>query len=239
MTWFGKYWKVLFAILLLIAAALAVFLVLQPQDKAFEQELTATKNISDVLQTRLDAVIEENRKLAEIKDMLPAAMEAVEASREELAKAVEVLAEDRTVLYDNFPGGLKEEDQILYVMDLEDVLNMELMFGTEYGGGQDVYFQFGQTTPIVRLSDGSVLCTVNVGIDFDMSYDAFKDMLLFLEEDPRITSINYTKIDYDAYNDHVVGKATLLYYYLVSELKGYEGPEIDMETGQDTLFQAG
>ncbi len=243
MTWIGKYWKVLLAIVLLIVAVLAVFLVLQPQDKAMEQQMETTKNVTDLLQDRLDTLVAENEKLEEIKDKLPAAMEAVDAAREELKAAHEELTEDRDILYDNFPGGLKEEDQILYVMDLEEILNMELFFGREWDNlykreGQDYFFEFGHITPITRLTDGSVLCTVNIKIDFDMSYDAFKNMLLYLEEDPRITSINYTKIDYDAENDHVVGFATLLYYFLASEDNEYVEPEIDVETGRDSLFDA-
>lgn len=242
MTWFGKYWKVLLAILLLIAAILAVLLVLRPQDKAMEQELESTAMMTDALQTRLNALLAENAQLAAIKDKLPDAIEEVAAARDELSGAMEIMAQDRATLYSSFPGGLKEEDQILYVLDLEELLDMELMFGRTYNSlthseGRDLNFTFGAKQPIWQLSDGSVLWTVRINIDFDMSYDAFKQMLVYLANDERITSISQTIIDYDAQNNRVVGNSSLLYYYLESEANEYVGPEMDLTTGKDTLFE--
>lgn len=238
MSWFGKYWKVILAVLLLIAAVLAVLLVLRPQDKAMAQELESTAMMTDALQTRLNALLAENAQLAAIKDELPGAIEDVAAAREEISDAMELMAEDRVTLYASFPGGLKEEDQILYVMDLEDLLDMEMMFGRVFNSAApDQTFEFGTSQGIIRLTDGAVLYAVNINVDFDMSYEAFKQMLVYLATDERITSIHYTKIDYDAQNDRVVGYATLLYYYLESEDNAYVGPEMDLQTGKDTLFE--
>lgn len=242
MTWFGKYWKVLLAILLVIVAVLAVVFILVPQDKVMETEFNMAGMMTEALQTRLDAQLAENVQLAAIKDELPGAREEVAKSGEDVAAAMEQLEQDRATLYSDFPGGLKEEDQILYVMDLEDQLDMELMFGRTYDSlshseGRDINFAFGVVHPLIQLTDGSILCSVNVDIDFDMSYPEFKQMLRYLAQDERITSINYTKIDYDTANNRVVGYATLLYYYLESEANLYVEPDMNLQTGKDNLFE--
>lgn len=242
MTWFGKYWKVLLAILLVIVAVLAVVFILVPQNKVMETEFNMAGMMTEALQTRLDAQLAENVQLAAIKDELPGAREEVAKSAEDMAAAMEQLEQDRATLYSDFPGGLKEEDQILYVMDLEDQLDMELMFGRTYDSlshseGRDINFAFGVVHPLIQLTDGSILCSVNVDIDFDMSYPEFKQMLRYLAQDERITSINYTKIDYDAVNNRVVGYATLLYYYLESEANLYVEPDMNLQTGKDNLFE--
>ena len=184
----------------------------------------------------------ENVQLAAIKDELPGAREEVAKSGEDVAAAMEQLEQDRATLYSNFPGGLKEEDQILYVMDLEDQLDMELMFGRTYDSlshseGRDINFAFGVVHPLIQLTDGSILCSVNIDIDFDMSYPEFKQMLRYLAQDERITSINYTKIDYDTANNRVVGYATLLYYYLESDANLYVEPDMNLQPGKDNLFE--
>lgn len=242
MTWFGKYWKVLLAILLVIVAVLAVVFILVPQNKVMETEFNMAGMMTEALQTRLDAQLAENVQLAAIKDELPGAREEVAKSAEDMAAALEQLEQDRATLYSNFPGGLKEEDQILYVMDLEDQLDMELMFGRTYDSlshseGRDINFAFGAVHPLIQLTDGSILCSVNIDIDFDMSYPEFKQMLRYLAQDERITSINYTKIDYDTANNRVVGYATLLYYYLESEANLYVEPDMNLQTGKDNLFE--
>ena len=242
MTWFGKYWKVLLAILLVIVAVLAVVFILVPQNKVMETEFNMAGMMTEALQTRLDAQLAENVQLAAIKDELPGAREEVAKSAEDMAAAMEQLEQDRATLYSNFPGGLKEEDQILYVMDLEDQLDMELMFGRTYDSlshseGRDINFAFGVVHPLIQLTDGSILCSVNIDIDFDMSYPEFKQMLRYLAQDERITSINYTKIDYDTANNRVVGYATLLYYYLESDANLYVEPDMNLQTGKDNLFE--
>ena len=104
------------------------------------------------------------------------------------------------------------------------------------GGIGILYFLMMQFMAV--LTDGSYLCSVNIKIDFDMSYDEFKQMLVFLTEDERITTINYTKIDYDPVNQRVVGYATLLYYFLDSDAVPYEEPVLaEQDTGKATLFE--
>lgn len=236
MSWLGKYWKVLLAVILLIAAVIVLLLVYKPARALFEQQVETTVANTALLQLQLDSQLEQNAELELIKDDLGPALADIEAAEEKLAQ-------NRELLYSSFPGGLLEEDQILYVLDLEDILDMEIMFGRTYDSlsgsqGRDVNFIFGSIQPINYLTDGSVLCSVNIDIDFDMPYDAFKDMLVYLTNDERITSINYTKIDYDPVNNRVVGYATLLYYYLDSEAVPYGEPVFEGENpGKSTLFE--
>lgn len=233
MSWIGRYWKVILAVILLIAAVVILVRMYFPERAAYEVQLGVAEVMKTALESSIDAQLEENRELEAIKDDIDPAMKEVE-------KASKQLAEERDVLYGNFPGDLLEEDQILYVMDLEDILNMEVMFGREYNNhvytGQDNVFTFNDKMGLARLTDYAVVSYVPIKIDFDMPYDDFKGMLLFLGNDDRITSINYAKIDYDRSNGHVVGYATLMYYAL--DAVPYEAPVIEgQESGKNDLFR--
>lgn len=234
MSWIGKYWKVLLAVVLLIAAVLILVRMYFPEKAAYEVQVSMAEVLKTALQSSIQEQQEENRELAAIKDEIGPALREVEAASEQLA-------EDRETLYGNFPGDMLEEDQILYVMDLEDILDMEVMFGRVYdslSGSQsrDTVFEFGAPLQLRRLTDNSTLYYTSIKIDFDMPYEAFKQMLVYLANDERITSINYTKIDYDTVNGRVVGFATLMYYFL--DAVPYEAPVIDgQETGKRDLFR--
>lgn len=200
-------WKALVALLLLIAAACVFLFGYRPAKSEFESK---EKELNNMI-TALQSTIAENLRYVDIQDKLPPANEQIEASR--------------LALYQKFPTELKEEDQIMYVVYLEDT------FGTE------IQFQFGTVEPLLPLSDGSTLCGLTLTVNYQTNYEGFKEMINYLASDSRITSIQVATMEYDEASDTAVGYLTLLCYIMDSELLEYVSPDVETpSTGKPNIF---
>ena len=105
----AKYWKLIIALVLVIAAALSF--------KGYLDEEAAYKADAQRLRTfisSLESTIEENMRYIDVQDELEEASARVVASRLEL--------------YEHFPVEMKEEDQIMYVLYLEKLFGTEITF---------------------------------------------------------------------------------------------------------------
>lgn len=105
----SKYWKVLFAVALLVAAFM-VYTNYQEELAAHEAEISKLNTYNLTLQTK----IQKNKKYEGIQDKLEAGSAQIAASRLEL--------------YDMFPVDMKEEDQIMYILYLEKQFGTEINF---------------------------------------------------------------------------------------------------------------
>ena len=202
----SKYWKVLFAVALLVAAFM-VYTNYQEELAAHEAEISKLNTYNLTLQTR----IQKNKKYEGIQDKLEAGSAQIAASRLEL--------------YEKFPVEMKEEDQIMYVLYLEKI------FGTE------IFFSFSQAQPMMALKDGAKLMGLTLTVNYQTSYDGFKDMIDYLATDSRVTSVQFAQIQYDAATDTAVGTVTLLLYLIDSDLLDYVSPEVnEPDTGKENIF---
>ena len=145
--------------------------------------------------------------------------------QDELEDASAQLMASRLELYQKFPVEMKEEDQIMYVLYLEKI------FGTE------IFFSFGQAQPMTVLKDGAKVMGLTLTVNYQTSYDGFKDMIDYLATDSRVTSVQFAQIQYDAASDTAVGTVTLLLYLIDSDLLDYVSPEVnEPDTGKDNIF---
>lgn len=197
MKFLSKYWKLLLAVALLIVAVLIYVNGYQADKAAYETE---SKQLKTYI-AALESSIEENMRYAGIQDKLEGASEDVKASRLEL--------------YEHFPVEMKEEDQIMYVLYLEK------LFGTE------ISFSFSSPQAVTALRDGSTLMGLTLTVNYETTYEGFKEMINFLATDSRITSVQYASINYDAASDTATGTVTLLLYLIDSDLLEYLPPEVN------------
>jgi len=203
----GKYWKLILALLLLVGAVLVYFLQYAPGKAAYEAEQANLKNQITTMQVQ----IAENQKYAPVQDQLADATRAVEESRQEL--------------YGKFPVELKEEDQILYMLYLEEKF------------GREVVFSFAEEVPMVSMSDGAQLQGVTFAFDFVTTYDGFKKMVKELATDEVITSVRYAVLQYDAQSDQVVGQL-IVTRYVMADGRDYQAPDVDTPTvGKDQIYK--
>ena len=160
--------------------------------------------------TALERNIAENMKYAGIQDELDAAIEEVKASQLEL--------------YESFPVELKEEDQIMYV------LYLETLFGTE------INFSFSTPQAMGMLSEGTLM-GMTLTVNYETTYDGFKEMINYLATDDRIVSVYNATIEYDAAKDKAIGDVTLLLYLIDSPLLEYVSPDVKVpDTNKDNIF---
>jgi len=202
-----RNWKAIIAFLLLAAAVGVFFLVYRPAKEQYESK---TKELNNMI-AALQGTIAENLRYVDIQDKLPPEHEKLSASRLEL--------------YKKFPTELKEEDQIMYVVYLEET------FGTE------IQFSFSEAVPMVPLSDGSTLMGLPLVVNYNTNYEGFKEMIDYLASDSRITSIQNATMQYDEANDIAVGSLTLICYIMDSELLEYQSPDVtEPSTGKPNIF---
>ena len=175
--------------------------------QAHQAEVDKLQSNNQMLQNKVDA----NKEYEDVQDELEEASAQLMASRLEL--------------YQKFPVEMKEEDQIMYVLYLEKI------FGTE------IFFSFGQAQPMTVLKDGAKVMGLTLTVNYQTSYDGFKDMIDYLATDSRVTSVQFAQIQYDAASDTAVGTVTLLLYLIDSELLDYVSPDVNVpDTGKDNIF---
>ena len=191
----------------LLIAFAMVFSNYLSERQAHQAEMDKLETNNQALQNKVDA----NMKYEGVQDKLEEASAQLMASRLEL--------------YQKFPVEMKEEDQIMYVLYLEKI------FGTE------IFFSFGQAQPMTVLKDGAKVMGLTLTVNYQTSYDGFKDMIDYLATDSRVTSVQFAQIQYDAATDTAVGTVTLLLYLIDSDLLDYVSPEVnEPETGKDNIF---
>lgn len=105
----NKYWKVLLAVVLLVAAVL-VYTNYQEELEAHKAEIQKLNTYNQTLLQK----IQKNKKYESVQGQLEEATAQVMASRLEL--------------YEKFPVEMKEEDQIMYVLYLETIFGTEIQF---------------------------------------------------------------------------------------------------------------
>lgn len=203
----AKGWKVLLAVLLIMAALPVFFLGYLREKKDFEAEQSQMK--AQIIS--LQASIAENMRYADVQEQIP--------------KATAALEDSRLALYEKFPTELREEDQIMYVLYLEELFETEISFS------------FGTVAPVRMLSDGAILEGLTLTVNYETTYQGFKEMVDYLATDSRITSIQYATVDYDSENDTATGTLTLLCYIMDSDLLEYEEPDVNKpQTGKPNIL---
>ena len=191
----------------LLIAFVMVFSNYLSERDAHKAEMDKLQTNNQALQNKVDA----NMKYEGVQDKLEDASAQLMASRLEL--------------YEKFPVEMKEEDQIMYVLYLEKI------FGTE------IFFSFSQAQPMMALKDGAKLMGLTLTVNYQTTYDGFKDMIDYLATDSRVTSVQFAQIQYDAATDTAVGSVTLLLYLIDSDLLDYVSPEVnEPDTGKDNIF---
>ena len=204
----GKYWKAIFALLLIVAAVVVYFGGYKADEAAHEKQVKQVKTMISAL----EANILENMRYTDVQDELETENAKVVASRLDL--------------YEKFPVELKEEDQIAYVLYLETIFKTEV-----------INWAFSKAQPITTLRDGSKLMGLTLTVNYETTYEGFKEMLNYLSTDVRVTSVQYANIQYDVQSDTAKGTITLLLYLIDTDLQEYLPPIIpEPSTGKENIY---
>ncbi len=87
------------------------------------------------------------------------------------------------------------------------------------------------------FSDGATLDALALMVNYQTTYQGFKDMVNYMATDSRITSIQTCTLEYDAGQDLASGTLTLLCYTISAEDRPYKEPDIQIpDTGKENIF---
>ncbi|MCR4805331.1 MAG: hypothetical protein K5981_06705 [Clostridia bacterium] len=207
----GRIWKIILALILLAGAAFVFLRIYLPNQVSYEVQRASLVAQNQVLQQQ----VIENAKYSSV-------------DIEQLEKEEDKMEGSRLDLYRKFPQEFRQEDQIIYVVWLEE------MFGTE------IQFEFGSAEPIAYMSDGSVLGGVQLTVNFDATYEAYKKMIETLSTDERVASVSSSAFNtYKAQDGttHATGVLTLVHYLIVSPQLEYYSPSlVAPPVGKDDLW---
>ena len=202
-----KYWKIFLGLLLIIVAVLIHFYSYRPAKTEYETQ----RELLNISVGSLQKTVSKNYRYTKVQEEIPDALTEID--------------EKRLELYNKFPVEMKEEDQIMYILYLEET------FGTE------IQFAFSEPVDILYLSDGSAVQTLTLTVNYECTYDEFQDMITYLATDDKVTSVYDARLNYDADNDIAIGTITLMRYLMDSELLEYQKPTVsEPETGKENIF---
>ena len=243
-----RNWRLILGNVLLLAAVFTFVKVYLAEKEEHEQQVQQL----NMYITALERNIAENMKYAHIPDELDDAIAEVKASQLELYESfpVELKEEDQILyalyletvfdteikLWDTYPndrnlgqmGVLPQQQQSLgagdYMQDSEGN-KLGLAPGPERKLGTTFHFGSAQVLATLQDPKQANLMGLLTVVNYESTYDGFKDMIDYLASDSRITSIYEGTISYNAKKD--LAKGTLyLVLYMVDSGREYEAPDI-------------
>jgi len=244
----AKYWKLVIALILVGAALWIYFQKYQTEKAAYEAESQQLQNIISILETQLA----NNLKYKDIQDELDDAKAELEESRVELYQHFpEELKEEDQILYalyletvfdteiklwDSYTidgnlgqmGIVPKQQQSLGAGDyMQDSEGNKLgpVPGAERKPGTNFHFGTPQVLTTLQDPDQASLLGLLVVVNYESTYEGFKDMIDYLASDSRITSIYEGTISYNAKKDLAKGTLYLVLYMLDSD-RDYVAPDI-------------
>ncbi len=201
----SRWWRLLTAALLAAAAVAVLYFGCVKTEMQFRTEQDDLSMEIGALQSQ----IELNQQYADVQEQITAASQAIQDSR--------------SALYRHFPADLLQEDQILYVLYLEQLFRPE----------QDK-IEFGTVEPAFELSDKASLGHVELTVEYTTTYQQFKDLISFLATDDHITSIPYCTLEHNE-DGTVTGDLTIWCYTL--NANPYTAPDVPKpNTGKPSIF---
>ncbi len=224
-----RNWKAVLALLLVIAALCVWMFVYRPAKAEYEQQQATLANEMMLLQMQIasqqannEQVISLYKKYEPLIDKLPG----------ETLK----LQNSRRSLYRKFPAEMREEDQLMYVVYLENLLKE-----WEPELENDLRFNFAEFEVGKTLSDAS-FGGVTLNIPFTARYETLKRLVDYLSSDERIASVRYATLNYIEEGDYMKGTLGVCMYMLrpndYNSKTDYTEPETgwEGERGKDNIF---
>ena len=195
------------AVLVLIATLYVYFMVYLPGAEAYQMSMVNLSNQVGMIQQN----IVKDAQFADVQNAIP--------------KELDNISKSRRQLYARFPKEMREEDQILYMIELEELL------------GSDILISFVEPETIRRLGDGSALMGMTFTVDYETSYDEFKDIVSKIASDEKISSVRYASMTYDEESGKVSGSITITRYLINDTEREYHEPQLpQQDKGKSNIF---
>ena len=164
-----------------------------------------------------------------------AKLQAHEAELQELVdnydfyeEQIVVLTERRDELVEIFPAEIKPENEIMYAVELEDLLEVEFSA-----------LNYGAPIEIVPASNNAGLIAYNTPLsgNYTATYKGLKDIVLYTAEQKNRMVVDSVTASYDGITGNLIGNVTINMFAVRGTEKVYEKPYVPaMNMGIDNIF---
>ncbi len=179
-----KYWKLFLGLLLILAAVFVYTLGYMPAKAEYERR--SAELLTSIV--NMEREIEAKNSSAAVTAQTVAAIEELESVR--------------AALYGKLPEDIKEEDQVRYVIWLEEHL------------GEEIDFYLGDSQTAAELSDGAQLRELSLELSCSCTYEQLCELLEHLENEDRISSVRIGRMELDKDRNKINGSMTVVSYVL-------------------------
>ena len=127
----------------------------------------------------------------------------------------------------SFPGESREEDDILFIMQIEE--DTGLRFPT---------VNYGQDYQLTKLSNGMMLCYEVYSLPYISTYQGLKNLIAYFNDNDEFYASVYTlSMQYNPMDQTIRGNIVIMHYYLLSEDAEYVPPVVEgIKPGIDGIF---
>ena len=159
---------------------------------------------------------------------------------------IDRMTAENSEILDQFPAEVKAEDEIMYVVELEKEVDIEIPSIT-YGAaspvlasGEEAVEVTEETTEeeVAAITSGDMqLYMIPMNVSYKTTYGGLKDAITYTNNKLDRMYIDTVNVSYDNETGEVTGGMTFNLYYLTGTDKVYESPTVpDIKTGVTNLF---
>lgn len=187
-------------------------------------------------QEKTQVVEDENTELAKTVDRL----EILDARKDEYIESTEFMRQDGETIVQNFPAGVRIEDMIMYLNNMELVdVNDAVVSAITMGNEVDVVYPGSTTIDGYELEDDGIgMITRQSTVTFTTTNNGLKNVLNYIygiSTRKSVSSVNVTVTD----DGYLQGTMLLDFYYLWGVEKPYVETQIlGVPTGTENFFGA-
>lgn len=148
---------------------------------------------------------------------------------------VDRLTEENDEILDQFPADIQPEDEIMYIVELEEAVDIEIpsiSYGTSVVSDTEDAVEGEETE-----SEDMAVHQLAMNVSYTSSYQGLKDAITYTNEHLNRMVIDTLSVSYDASTGKVFGNMTFNLYYLTGTDKEYTGPDVDEgDLGVNNIF---
>lgn len=178
-------------------------------------------------------------------------LETLAASQDYYELEIERLTEENDEILDQFPAGIEPEDEIMYVVELEKEVDIDIP-SISYGSPVAIYGAAataeeategetteGETTQseTTTVQQGMAAYQLAMNVSYSTSYKGLKDAITYTNAHLNRMVIDTLSVSYDATTGKTSGSMTFNLYYLTGTDKVYTQPNVpEGELGVNNIF---
>ena len=141
-------------------------------------------------------------------------------------EGIERLTEENAWILEQFPAGITPESEIMFVVELEDQVDVEIPS-----------ISYGSASSIGGGASGIEAFQIPMSVSYKTTYQGLKDTITYANEHEDRMVIDTVSLSYDRSTGDIAGSMLFNLYYMTGTEKVYEDPIVpNMNMGVDNIF---